>query len=64
MVDALVEEARAAAPVVFLDFHAEATSEKVAMATWLDGRVTAGLLQRQPPGSSPPSRIRRSVGSS
>jgi metallophosphoesterase (TIGR00282 family) len=41
MVDALVEEARAAAPVVFLDFHGEATSEKVAMATWLDGRVTA-----------------------
>jgi len=41
MVDALVDEARAAAPVVFLDFHAEATSEKVAMATWLDGRVTA-----------------------
>ena len=41
MVDKLVEEARAAAPVVFLDFHAEATSEKVAMATWLDGRVTA-----------------------
>ena len=41
MVDALVEEARGAAPVVFLDFHAEATSEKVAMATWLDGRVTA-----------------------
>ena len=41
MVDALVEEARAAAPVVFFDFHAEATSEKVAMATWLDGRVTA-----------------------
>ena len=41
MVDALVDEARAAAPVVFLDFHAEATSEKVAMAAWLDGRVTA-----------------------
>jgi len=41
MVDALVEEARGVAPVVFLDFHAEATSEKVAMATWLDGRVTA-----------------------
>ena len=41
MVDALVEEARAAAPVVFVDFHAEATSEKVALATWLDGRVTA-----------------------
>jgi len=41
IVDALVDEARAAAPVVVVDFHAEATSEKVAMATWLDGRVTA-----------------------
>jgi metallophosphoesterase (TIGR00282 family) len=41
VVDALVEEARAAAPVVVVDFHAEATSEKVALATWLDGRVTA-----------------------
>ena len=28
-------------PVVVVDFHAEATSEKVALATWLDGRVTA-----------------------
>jgi calcineurin-like phosphoesterase len=26
---------------VVVDFHAEATSEKVAMARWLDGRVTA-----------------------
>ncbi len=41
VVDELVEEARAQAPVVLLDFHAEATSEKVAMARWLDGRVTA-----------------------
>jgi metallophosphoesterase (TIGR00282 family) len=41
MVDVLVDEARALAPVVVLDFHAEATSEKVAMARWLDGRVTA-----------------------
>ena len=39
--DELVEEARAAAPVVVVDFHAEATSEKAAMARWLDGRVTA-----------------------
>ena len=43
MVDALVEDARAAAPVVIVDFHAEATSEKIALATWLDGRVTAVL---------------------
>jgi 2',3'-cyclic-nucleotide 2'-phosphodiesterase len=41
MVDELVDDARAQAPVVVLDFHAEATSEKVAMARWLDGRVTA-----------------------
>jgi metallophosphoesterase (TIGR00282 family) len=40
-VDELVEEAREAAPVVVVDFHAEATSEKIALATWLDGRVTA-----------------------
>jgi metallophosphoesterase (TIGR00282 family) len=43
MVDALVEEASAAAPVVVVDLHAEATSEKVALAAWLDGRVTAVL---------------------
>jgi metallophosphoesterase (TIGR00282 family) len=41
VVDALVEDARAAAPVVVVDFHAEATSEKIALAGWLDGRVTA-----------------------
>jgi 2',3'-cyclic-nucleotide 2'-phosphodiesterase len=41
IVDALVAEARAQTPVVVLDFHAEATSEKVAISTWLDGRVTA-----------------------
>jgi metallophosphoesterase (TIGR00282 family) len=43
LVDDLVEEARRATPIVVLDFHAEATSEKVAMARWLDGRVTAVL---------------------
>jgi metallophosphoesterase (TIGR00282 family) len=40
-VDELVEEARSHTPVVIVDVHAEATSEKVALATWLDGRVTA-----------------------
>jgi metallophosphoesterase (TIGR00282 family) len=39
--DALVEEARSRAAVVFVDMHAEATSEKVGLAHWLDGRVTA-----------------------
>ena len=39
--DDLVEEARAQAKVVVVDFHAEATSEKVALARLLDGRVTA-----------------------
>ena len=31
------------AKVIFVDFHAEATSEKVAMGWYLDGRVTAVL---------------------
>jgi metallophosphoesterase (TIGR00282 family) len=42
-VDRLVDEAREQTPVIILDFHAEATSEKVAMARYLDGRVTAVL---------------------
>jgi metallophosphoesterase (TIGR00282 family) len=41
VVDELVAEARRATPIVFVDFHAEATSEKVALARMLDGRVTA-----------------------
>jgi metallophosphoesterase (TIGR00282 family) len=41
VVDELVEEAREAAKVVLVDFHAEATSEKVALSRILDGRVTA-----------------------
>jgi metallophosphoesterase (TIGR00282 family) len=41
LVDDVVAEARAAAPIVVVDFHAEATSEKVALPRWLDGRVTA-----------------------
>ena len=43
LVDELVEEARNSTPVVVVDVHAEATSEKVALAAWLDGRVTAVL---------------------
>jgi metallophosphoesterase (TIGR00282 family) len=41
VMDSLVEEARAMAKIVVVDFHAEATSEKVAMARLLDGLVTA-----------------------
>jgi hypothetical protein len=41
VIDELVEEARKATPVVLVDVHAEATSEKAALARWLDGRVTA-----------------------
>jgi metallophosphoesterase (TIGR00282 family) len=43
LVDELVEDARRRAAVVIVDFHAEATSEKIALARWLDGRVTAVL---------------------
>jgi metallophosphoesterase (TIGR00282 family) len=41
VIDGLVEEVRRETPVVLVDVHAEATSEKVALARWLDGRVTA-----------------------
>jgi 2',3'-cyclic-nucleotide 2'-phosphodiesterase len=40
VIDALVEEIRQQTPVIFLDFHAEATSEKWAMGRFLDGRVS------------------------
>ncbi len=41
IVDDLVEQATRETPLVLVDVHAEATSEKAAMARWLDGRVTA-----------------------
>jgi 2',3'-cyclic-nucleotide 2'-phosphodiesterase len=41
LVDGLVDEALTRTRVVVVDVHAEATSEKVALAQWLDGRVTA-----------------------
>src|SRR5215471_4790956 len=44
--DRLVEEARRETPVVIVDFHAEATSEKVAMAHFLDGRAPARRRHR------------------
>lgn len=41
VVDALVDRAKRDARHVLVDIHAEATSEKVALARHLDGRVTA-----------------------
>jgi metallophosphoesterase (TIGR00282 family) len=41
LVDGLVEEATGETPYVLVDVHAEATSEKAALARWLDGRVSA-----------------------
>lgn len=41
MADRLVEEARKVSPLVFVDFHAEVTSEKIALGWHLDGRVSA-----------------------
>jgi len=41
VVDGLVDEARRRTPVIWVDVHGEATSEKVALAQWLDGKVTA-----------------------
>lgn len=39
--DELVSLARERTPIIFVDFHAEATSEKQAMGWYLDGRVSA-----------------------
>jgi metallophosphoesterase (TIGR00282 family) len=40
VIDELVDQARARTSLVLVDFHAEATSEKVAMGQYLDGRVS------------------------
>jgi len=36
-----VQKLRTQTPIIFLDFHAEATSEKIAMGRMLDGKVSA-----------------------
>jgi hypothetical protein len=41
--DKLLVELKRKPPVIIVDFHAEATSEKVAMGRYLDGRVSAVL---------------------
>lgn len=41
MADELVEEARKVSPLIFIDFHGEATSEKIAFGWYVDGRVSA-----------------------
>jgi len=41
--DKLLAELEPKPPVIIVDFHAEATSEKVAMGRYLDGRVSAVL---------------------
>ncbi len=39
--DTLIDDLRSRTPVIVVDIHAEATSEKVAMARFLDGRASA-----------------------
>lgn len=41
--DSLLEELTPRPKIIIIDFHAEATSEKVALGRYLDGRVTAVL---------------------
>lgn len=41
--DKLLAELKPRPPVIIVDFHAEATSEKVALGRYLDGRVSAVL---------------------
>ncbi len=40
-IDASLPSLQKSTPVIFVDMHAEATSEKIAMARFLDGRITA-----------------------
>jgi len=42
-IDKLLAELKPVPPVIIVDFHAEATSEKMAMGRYLDGRVSAVL---------------------
>ena len=39
--DRIVDEMRLETSIIFVDFHAEATSEKMALGRYLDGRVSA-----------------------
>lgn len=41
VVPPVIERLRQQTPIIFVDFHAEATSEKIAFARMLDGRVSA-----------------------
>ncbi len=41
--DQLIAELKPKPPVIIVDFHAEATSEKMALGRYLDGRVSAVL---------------------
>jgi len=41
--DSLLNEIGRKPPIIIVDFHAEATSEKMAMGRYLDGRVSAVL---------------------
>ena len=40
-IDELIKEAQKRTNIIFVDFHAEATSEKVALGYYVDGRVSA-----------------------
>lgn len=40
-VDDIIEEVKNKADIIIIDFHAEASAEKIAMKYYLDGRVTA-----------------------
>ena len=41
MAKEMVEELRGKVDMIFIDFHAEATAEKIAMGRFLDGKITA-----------------------
>lgn len=41
VVDEIVKKVKSEVDMIFIDFHAEATAEKIAMGMYLDGKITA-----------------------
>jgi metallophosphoesterase (TIGR00282 family) len=60
--DHLLDEIKQETPVIIVDFHAEATSEKVAMGRYLDGRVSAVLGTHTHVGTIDTRILPRSTG--
>ena len=57
--DTLLEKLEGTNPVIVVDFHAEATSEKMAMGWYLDGRVSAMVGTHTHVGTADPRLLKK-----